>query len=234
MRFCLTDGTQLELMTPLDDMETAVFPGTAPITNAAPTAQIPPQFQTAPNTGMPPPVEKKRMSTIAKVLIGMVILGVVGIGLAAVAGGIYLASLDKNPRERKAPSGPIEPPPPPPPTRSEKKPASELEKRIAELEDELDEAKAGSIPNIPSLDALKGMEDSAVATVNSPKDGYLALRSLPGTEQGERIAKIPNGETVVIYGCTAESTVDGKPGKWCRAIYNAKFGWVFDAWLDRL
>lgn len=232
MRFCLTDGTQLELMTPLEDMETAVYPSTSPIAEAAPTVQMHGEFQTRPTSIAPPTTKKRGLSAIAKFAIAIVLLGVVAIGLAAVAGGIYLATLDRKPRVNAEPTEPTSPSAQD--RRSESVPSNELEKRISELENELEDARSPSMPHIPSLDVLQGMEDSAVAKVNSPKDGFLALRSLPGVEQGERIAKIPNGETVVIYGCAGETTVDGKAGKWCRAIYNAKFGWVFDAFVVRL
>ena len=72
------------------------------------------------------------------------------------------------------------------------------------------------------------------ARANSPNDGFLALRSLPDSENGERLAKIPHGTNLEIIGCQKNATQ--RPGKrrgrWCRTNYNGQSGWVFDAFLS--
>lgn len=79
----------------------------------------------------------------------------------------------------------------------------------------------------PSMPAIQ------VARVNSPNDGFLALRSIPDTA-GLMLAKIPHGTNVEIIGC--QKNVTQKPGKrrgrWCRTDYNGQSGWVFDAFLN--
>lgn len=68
--------------------------------------------------------------------------------------------------------------------------------------------------------------------VNSPNDGFLALRSEPDSESGDRMDKIPHGTNVEIVECQNESkTIAGRKGKWCYVAYADKRGWVFDAWL---
>jgi hypothetical protein len=71
-----------------------------------------------------------------------------------------------------------------------------------------------------------------VRRVNSPGDGFLALRDMPSAKVGRRLAKIPHGSEVVIEGCQEKSVViGGRRGKWCRARWNNTTGWVFDVWL---
>ena len=70
------------------------------------------------------------------------------------------------------------------------------------------------------------------ATINSPGDGFLAMRSEPDTESGERVMKIPHAATVYLENCeTTFKNVAGKRGRWCMVSYKEKMGWVFDAWL---
>lgn len=69
------------------------------------------------------------------------------------------------------------------------------------------------------------------AWVNSPGDGFLALRSEPNADYGYRIVKIPHGSNVKVLSCLGGSRVGGKAGRWCRVYYNGYTGWAFDAWL---
>jgi hypothetical protein len=108
-----------------------------------------------------------------------------------------------------------------------------LRDQIANLEKRLNEQKNSNTtidlttpapPDQPSV-------TSTTATVNSPGDGFLALRSLPNSDLGERILQIPHGATVKINGCLARTRIGNKTGRWCRASYGSYNGWVFDAWL---
>jgi hypothetical protein len=65
--------------------------------------------------------------------------------------------------------------------------------------------------------------------VNTPGDGFLALRSEPSTRRGSRLAKIPHGTTIELGDC-APST--GR-GNWCRTRYDGKAGWVLDLYVVR-
>ncbi len=68
--------------------------------------------------------------------------------------------------------------------------------------------------------------------INSPSDGFLALRNEPDTERGERIAKIPHNSVVLLDNCEKSTTnVAGKSGRWCTVTYQGRSGWVFSAWL---
>lgn len=110
-------------------------------------------------------------------------------------------------------------------------PTEKLRDQIANLEKQIADQKKGSAnANIP----LKMPETSTMQTTaraNSPGDGFLALRSLPSAQIGERIAKIPHGATVSIGACGPVITPVKRSGRWCQANYNGMSGWVFDAYL---
>ncbi len=65
------------------------------------------------------------------------------------------------------------------------------------------------------------------AVVNTPGDGFLALRSEPTIKSGKRLAKIPHGTTIRLGVCQPAS--DGSA--WCQTTYNGVTGWVLDRYL---
>lgn len=111
-------------------------------------------------------------------------------------------------------------------------PNKDLRDQIANLEKQIADQKKGSVnANVP----LKMPETSTTQTTaraNSPGDGFLALRTLPSAQIGERIAKIPHGATVNIGACGPVITPVKRSGRWCQASYNGMSGWVFDAYLS--
>ena len=116
-------------------------------------------------------------------------------------------------------------------TTSKKTPDPEIEelrKKLEELQKEIGgDAKKKS-----------GSDDSEIkgtpATVNSPNDGFLALRSKPDHKTGSRLAKIPHGARINLYGCSSKRTkIGSRTGRWCLTRYAGKTGWVFDAWVRR-
>lgn len=80
----------------------------------------------------------------------------------------------------------------------------------------------------PSGDQPSGVRK---AMANSPGDGFLALRSLPSSQVGDRILKIPHGAIVTVGDCGPVVTPVNRSGRWCQATYNGYTGWVFDAYL---
>ncbi len=72
------------------------------------------------------------------------------------------------------------------------------------------------------------------ARVNSPNDGFLALRSIPDSTNGLLLTKIPHGTNIEIIGCQKKPTQKpgGRSGRWCRTNYNGQGGWVFDGFLS--
>ena len=67
------------------------------------------------------------------------------------------------------------------------------------------------------------------ATVNTPGDGFLALRSEPSVRRGRRLFKIPHGTMLTLDECR---TWPGD-GRWCRTRFRGQTGWVFERYLVR-
>jgi uncharacterized protein YraI len=59
-------------------------------------------------------------------------------------------------------------------------------------------------------------------TVDSPRDGFVALRSEPTVQTGVRLAKIPHATALTLGEC--RSTADNDI--WCRTSYRGKTGWI--------
>ena len=107
----------------------------------------------------------------------------------------------------------------------------DIREQIANLEKRLNEQKSVNRPaNIP-LTLPNQPATTTTARVNSPGDGFLALRTFPSSEAGSRVLQIPHGATVTVGGCLNSSRSGNKTGRWCRANYNGYSGWVFDAYL---
>lgn len=119
---------------------------------------------------------------------------------------------------------------------SDKEKDQELKQRIEQLEKELAEQKKNG-KNVPNSTPGQSQNptSSVTAKVNSPNDGFLALRSEPSTQRGSQILKIPHGAIVSLQNCEkTATTISGRSGRWCEVEYNGNYGWVFSAWLDWL
>ena len=107
----------------------------------------------------------------------------------------------------------------------------ELREQIANLEKRLSDQKTNNQPaNIP-LSLPNQPAATSTARVNSPGDGFLALRTFPSSDAGSRILQIPHGAVLTVGGCLNSMRIGRKTGRWCRASYNGYSGWVFDAFL---
>lgn len=62
--------------------------------------------------------------------------------------------------------------------------------------------------------------------VNSPGDGFLALRSEPTSKSGKRLAKIPHGTTLRLGVCQPTPN-----GNWCQTSFQGLSGWVLDRYV---
>jgi hypothetical protein len=108
-----------------------------------------------------------------------------------------------------------------------------LKEKIEELEKKIEDRQRQTPPTIVVKPTVPVIRDSgSTAWVNSPGDGFLALRSEPNAETGYRILKIPHGASVRVLGCRNYSErVGGRTGRWCRVSYAGYAGWAFDGWL---
>ena len=110
--------------------------------------------------------------------------------------------------------------------------AAILKEKIANLEKKVQEQKT-STPSIPTISnstvSQTPQSNRITARANSPGDGFLALRTGPSAETGERIMKIPHGATITVLSCLPKAS--GKKGRWCRVEYNGNIGWAFDSYM---
>ena len=214
LRFCLADGAALGAKA--SEAETVVSGRREGLRVDIPETQ---------QKRRPTEPAAKRDGSFALKLI-IVIFGILIIGSIVIGGlgAIYYISSGSNTNSQS------EVPPSPTPTADAEK--ERLKKELADLQKKLDERAATNTnkQRFPTPD--DELDKARFATVNSPGDGFLALRTEPGTETGERIAQIPHGSRLEVISCEPKSVKIGvRTGKWCLIEWNGRAGWVFDAWL---
>jgi hypothetical protein len=233
LRFCLADGNPLvdvageqpTVARAVGTDETIAMPtvrgGQVRVDIPQPTAG-PGPHQYA-ETRVPGPSNIIYKVVIALLLVGLlvVVAGAAGLFIYFRAGGWA----GGEPRNDNRPVTPQQSP-----EKTDNKDQDELRDQIANLERMLNEQKKSKqpakLPDIPSTSAM-----TRTATVDSPNDGFLALRTLPNSELGERILKIPHGAVVSVGECGPVVTPVKRSGRWCQASYNGYRGWVFDGFL---
>lgn len=90
-----------------------------------------------------------------------------------------------------------------------------------------------SAPNITGDDIASKSRLPSIsfsALVNTPDDGFLALRTHPNTKTGNLLAKIPHATQVAVGECISVSARDA----WCKTSYHELTGWVSARYLDRI
>lgn len=222
LRFCLADGAVLE---EAGEQETAVRRVSVDV-GPPPTVAIPQARATSQTAA-------KGGRTVLKIVIGVMVLGLLALVAAGGAGLLYYMNsggtanvAQTTPTPRSSPSATPTPTPDPETERLEKELANVLKK----LEDELKSEANRSGKPAATDDVADGQP---TARVNSPNDGFLALRDAPDAETGTRLAKIPHGAVVTLENCEKErTTIAGRTGRWCMVTYDGETGWVFDAWLE--
>lgn len=215
LRFCLADGATL---TELGDEQPTVV---------RTTGRDPVRIDIPVETGRREPTlkaEARSGSLVLKVVIGVLLLGSLGLVGAGVAGAIYFMNSGAPTVAVKSPT-PLPTPSPSPTIDTEKE---KLQKELANLQKKLEEATPEPWKTPPGFES----DELPTASVNSPNDGFLALRSAPDAEKGKRLARIPHGTVVVLETCEKEKvTIGSRTGRWCMVSYGGQTGWVFDARL---
>ena len=239
LRFCLADGSVLDAV----DAEQSTLVRSSGIRPAEPTVIMGkdagvrvdiPSVASA-NAGQQqrsvlasPGTSGASSGTIFKIVTIVISLGILALLLVGVAGGVFYFSSGKGEPPANAANAKQQPSASPAPTKEDR---DELRDQIANLEKRLDEQKkSGQTADAP-IKLPNRSTTTATARVDSPGDGFLALRTLPSSEMGDRILKIPHGSTVVIGACGPVITPVKRRGRWCQASYNGYDGWLFDAYL---
>lgn len=102
-----------------------------------------------------------------------------------------------------------------------------LEKTVEDQKKQLNRKQSTkSTPRPKTKRSVKGY-----VRVNSPSDGWLALRTAPNSRTGRLIIKIPHGTLLDVYSCTSVRRSGKLRGRWCKTVYADYEGWVFDYYL---
>lgn len=243
--FCLEDGTNLQSIT----VTSGSFP-TEQVSYGANPVRV--NIPSEPTVVVPQPLINSASSEKSKGwLIGIIALGLIGILFAGIAGLIYFTRNGGNTASNvsvnsnavaisnKSDSGNTESVVDNTASALETnkttgdREATKLKEKLAKLEREIaEQKKKTAASNSLSTSAPAGEHPSIkIATVYSPNDGYLALRTAPSSSTGSQILKIPHGDTVTVGNCLTVKKADGKSGRWCRVVYDGQEGWAFDGFL---
>ena len=216
--FCLNDGTLL-----VSEVGSRGFGGFES-SGEMPTQVIP----RAQNTEYPPLVATSYFSSWVFPVVGILCGLVVVLGFfaffretssdKAVVSQQYTEPREANKNTESRPTREVEPTPVPPP--SMPPPPLSLPQR-----------PPPPPPPPPSVNQLA----YPLVTVNSPRDGYLALKSEPCIAPcGTTLRNIPHGTRLSLGTCKNNLEVaDRRRGRWCYTTYGGYTGWVFDAFVTR-
>jgi SH3 domain-containing protein len=173
--------------------------------------------------------ERRKYSPVwIKAVFAVVILGILGIAALGLLGGIFYFGTGNNERTITVQS----PTPDIKPTSTPDKEKERLSDELANVQKKIDDQKKSGVNTSP-FPANDKRASRVKAKVDSPNDGFLALRNIPDADRGIRIAKVPHGSEVELNNCEkTQVTISGRTGRWCQVEYGGQTGWVFDAWLD--
>jgi len=233
LQFCLSDGTPLISMR--DDAPPTVnmsYSGSEPMRINIPNESAPTVFAQPPVINNPP-AEKKGF--------GLIIAGVLGFLLLLVVGGLTIYFLIPRSGDNKNSLPPLNVNTKPTvtatpgvsPTASSNDETAKLKEEMEKLKKQLENQKnqKNGSANSTTPPPPQPYDNGRTAYANSPGDGFLALRSEPSSEAGERIAKIPHGTALTVIDCPKPSNIGKMSGRWCRVVYNGQAGWAFDAFM---
>jgi hypothetical protein len=208
LSFCLADGAGLFAVS--DEEETRVIPKLPETVRIAIPQETAPVF-TPPVFSQQSPAGGGKSKAVGVLLGVLALVILLFIGFAAF---MILKSDDKKTDPKTSPSPTISQTP---------------DSKIADLQKQIEDLKNQKSPT----PAPTQSPPATTARVNSPNDGFLALRSAPNSETGYQILRIPHGLSVAVLGCQSFSVrISGRNGRWCEVNYGGQTGWAFDAWLD--
>lgn len=233
LKFCLADGAQLISLTDAektiamsatndDTIEMSPAKTTNPVRVDIPKDTAPESVNTVVSPQFSPPQQQttQQKKGVSPLIVGALValLLLVIVGFIGFAGYVFfkpdnkeIAAISPTPAETQKPT---------PDDDNE-----DLKEKIAELEKKIESQKTEktTTPTKPISTEEKPL-DKNTARVNSPRDGFLALRSEPDTETGFRVMKIPHNATVKILSCRAVSTIGKTRGRWCLVTYTDQTG----------
>ncbi len=225
LRYCLADGGIL--IDVVTETEMAARQGVR--------ADVPPpSYRTI---GVAGEQGAARGNLALKIVAAVLILGFLGlVGLGAAGAFFYMNSGETKVAVSSPTPAATQVPRPSPAASPSMSPTPDsdeerLEQELANLQKQLEDALSPETSRTPL--STVGSDGSPTARVNSPSDGFLALRSEPDAETGARLAQIPHGSVVALENCEKEKVkIGNRTGRWCMVTYRGQTGWAFDAFLQ--
>ncbi|MDQ3042762.1 MAG: SH3 domain-containing protein [Acidobacteriota bacterium] len=207
-----------------------------PVPNAAETVQMP--FDKNPMRAGVPPDSAPTVFAAAPVVqtqpsrksAGLIVAAILGFMLLLLIGGVAAFVLLRRPTFDKKSIIAASPSPIVSLAAAPVDETAALKEKLANLEKQARD-RNNQKPTAPAEPLSPPNQAETTARVNSPRDGFLALRSEPNSETGYRITKIPHGATVTVLGCPKPSNAGKIAGRWCQVVYNDQSGWAFDAFM---
>jgi len=232
LQYCLEDGATLTFSS--DEQPTQIIsPVNNPINNPIRfniAKESAPTFVTEPKGKTTEPIKKEGSgyNLIIGLVGGFIISAILAAGMFA--GFLWMRNKDsgQNTQVKNSVSSPTVTPPITPTSSQTPDDAAILKEKIANLEKKMQEQK-NQKTSVPTISETKPDSSVVTARVNSPGDGFLALRTEPSAVTGARILQIPHGSNLSVLACLPKAA--GKKGRWCRVNYNGNVGWAFDGFL---
>jgi flagellar basal body-associated protein FliL len=224
LSFCLNDGAALTAPSSSSQETQRMSFGTNETQENNPPIRV--EFQSETPTRFSAPknttqTEGKSFSPLA--ILSIVVLLFV-IGIAAVAAAYFAFVRRENPTVVSQTNTT-------PAQNNNSNETQELKKELERLKKQVEEQKNAKTNPTPSPTSTPPIQTTVTARVNSPNDGFLALRTAPSVQSGSQILQIPHGAIVTVFDCQGYSTIGNRRGRWCRVKYDNQQGWSFDAFL---
>ncbi len=241
LNFCLNDGAALTATSNSELTQRMSFGSNPTFENNQPI-RVNLQTETPTQNSVPINTTQIKRKGISPLLI-LTIVGLLTIGGICIVALAYFAFTKKDnmPPVISTPTPPIATLTPTPAAQNLNTPddTKELKDKLAQLEKQLNDQKNSkgnpSVPVIstkPPISSPTPAQTTRAARVNSPNDGFLALRSSPGAKDGNQVLQIPHGAIVAVGDCQGYITTAGRRGgRWCKVYYAGQQGWAFDAFL---
>ncbi|MCO6511271.1 MAG: SH3 domain-containing protein [Aridibacter famidurans] len=230
LSFCLTDGAVLD---DLNGPDTEPIPAAETLDNARVKIDIPDREQTTAGavSGTSVGSGTARSGVNIKIVVAIIVTLLFLTALTSTV-AVYFFFISSN-GNAGLPAGE---------NKNDNPEVEELKQRIEELSNRLENGSDADLDpeevplpipeEEPPYDEDPEYDEEVIKRVNSPGDGFLALRDRPSASSGERLAKIPHGDIVVMESCQSNTqTIGGRTGRWCRVRWEGRTGWVFDVWL---
>lgn len=220
LRFCLNDGANLiEMSEPAATVQMS-FDKNPMRVSVAPDS-VPTYF---PPTNAPPTQTTRKG-------ISLIFVGFLGVLFLLTVGAFAVFVFFNRSAEKPTPIVAASPTPTAAPTATPSDETAKLKEELANLQKQVQNQKNQKSAQPVEKTSAPSNGAPRTARADSPRDGFLALRSEPSSETGYRIAQIPHGAQLTVLACPRPSNVGKMPGRWCQVVYNGQAGWAFDGFM---